>query len=112
MAGPLNLVLEVVYSQCSVPVVVVMVIAIVATVIIVVPAIAVSVVVVIPVVVVLEPAAVSVPIAGKESLAIMMRRYPASAQVGRPGPITGMPLVVSSGRIPIALHPYEIRSRA
>jgi len=78
-------------------------------VVVIVPAIAVSVVVMIPSVVVLKAAAVAVPIAGKVAFPVVVRRYPARAGVGRTRPIAGMPFVVPSHRVPIALDPYKIR---
>jgi hypothetical protein len=38
----------------------------------------------------------------------MMWRNPIGSFVGRPSPVTLMPFVVISHRVPVAFHPYEI----
>jgi hypothetical protein len=67
---------------------------------------------VVPAVIVFHPAVLSLPVAGKEVLPVMMRRHPASAFVWWPAPIACMPPVVASHRIPIALYPKESGARA
>ena len=74
-----------------------------------VPAI-IPVVVMVPMVIVFDAAVLAFPIAIKEPFPIVMGVYPASTGVRRPSPITFVPPVVPSHRIPIALHPYEFRA--
>jgi hypothetical protein len=81
-------------------------------VVVVVPAVAIAVFVFVPAVVVLEAAAVSVPIAREVLLAVVVWRDPVRARVRRAGPVAGVPLVVLAVRVPIALHPDEVRPRA
>jgi hypothetical protein len=94
-----------------VPIVVFIAIVMLVAIVVIVPAVAVSVVVSIPVVIVLKTPAISVPIAGEVTLSVMARRYPAGAHVRRASPVAAVPPVVLSYRIPITLHPHEIRSR-
>src|SRR5579864_1937243 len=68
----------------------------------------VPVVVMVPAVIMFEPAAISLPVALKELLPIVVRRYPARSFVGRPCPITLVPTVTATHWIPIALHPHEL----
>ena len=60
----------------------------------------------VPAVVMFKSAAVSVPVTVKEPLSIMMRSHPMSPRVRWPSPITLMPLVMPSRRIPITIYPY------
>lgn len=66
----------------------------------------------VPPVIVLEPAAVPFPISREKLLPIVMRTDPSSARIGRPGPVSFMPAIVASHRIPVAFDPYKFRSRA
>ena len=59
------------------------------------------------VVVVLNPTVRSVPETWKVALSVMVRRNPASTFIWWLGPITGVPFIVVSDRIPIAFDPYE-----
>jgi hypothetical protein len=68
------------------------------------------VVVVVRVVIVLNTAAMTFPVAGIVSLAIVVWANPASPFVGRSRPVAFVPLVVISHRIPITLHPHGLRS--
>ena len=72
------------------------------------PEIAVSVVV--PTVIMFNPAVFSLPVTLKESLSVVMRPHPASPWVRRPSPITFMPAIMPSDRIPVALYPHELGS--
>lgn len=56
----------------------------------------------IPVVIVRNPAVISLPVTVEETLAVVMWRNPMRTGIGRPSPISVMPFVVVSGRIPIA----------
>lgn len=67
----------------------------------------VSLVTAIPAVVVLEAPARRIPVPGKIPLAVMMRPNPNGAFEGRTGPITLVPPVTVSNRIPITLYPHE-----
>jgi len=66
--------------------------------------------VMVPTVIMFNPAAIYLPVALKEPLPIVVPRHPARSLVGRPSPITVMPLVIPSDGIPIALDPNELRS--
>jgi hypothetical protein len=79
---------------------------------IVMPAIAISIVVMIPAVVVLESPSVAVPIAGVVAFAVMVGLNPARALIRRASPIAGVPSVMPTRRIPVAIDPYKIRSGA
>ena len=72
--------------------------------------VSVSIVLFVPVVIVVKSAMVSVPVAREELLAVMVRSHPPSALVWGPRPITSMPLVVRSVRIPITVYPNEVRA--
>jgi len=50
----------------------------------------------------------SLPVACKIPLAIMVRRNPNGSCIRRPSPVTLMPFVMVSDRIPIAFHPDKI----
>jgi hypothetical protein len=73
--------------------------------------IAVPVLVPIPMVIVLKTATIPIPIPYKILTTVMMRCNPARAHVRRPCPVSLVPFVVPSYRIPIALDPDEIRAR-
>ena len=64
---------------------------------------------VIPVVVVFNSATATLPKPSVIPFAVMARRDPMSAFVRRSSPIAFMPFVMSSHRIPIALHPHGSR---
>jgi hypothetical protein len=55
----------------------------------------------VPIVPVFEMAAISVPMAGIISSALVARSDPTSTRIRRSGPVTPMPSVVFSDRIPI-----------
>jgi hypothetical protein len=61
-------------------------------------------------VIVVHPTVVSIPVTSKELLSVMMRLYPTSALVWGTAPITGMPSILPSRRVPIAVYPNEIGS--
>ena len=61
--------------------------------------------VMIPAMIVRNPAALSFPIALEKTFAIMMRRNPMRARIGCPSPISRMPFVVVSYRVPVARDP-------
>jgi hypothetical protein len=63
----------------------------------------------IPVMIVLDPSVASIPVTRKIPLSVMVGCNPTRTFVRRPGPISGVPLIVMSYRIPIAFHPNEIR---
>jgi len=89
---------------------IVMMIAITIVVVVITPTVAVPVMVMIPMVVVLEATAISFPVAHKILAALMAWPNPAGPRVWRPRPITRVPLVVPSDRIPIALNPTRIQA--
>ena len=55
--------------------------------------------------VVLAAAVLAVPIALKESLSVMMGRHPMCSRIGRPAPISVVPSISVSNRIPVAIDP-------
>jgi hypothetical protein len=61
----------------------------------------------VPAVVMFKPAAISVPVTAIEPPSLMMRYYPTGSRVRWPSPITFMPLVMPSHRIPITIYPCE-----
>ena len=65
---------------------------------------------VVPVVVMFKPASVPLPVTLVISFSIMMRRHPPCAVVGWSSPITVVPLVMPSDRIPITVYPYVLRA--
>jgi hypothetical protein len=65
----------------------------------------------IPMVIVLKTAAIPIPKPYKVLSAVMMRRNPTGAHVRRLCPVTIVPFIVPSDRIPIALDPNEFRAR-
>lgn len=75
------------------------------------PAVVVAIMVVIPMMVMFEAAAVAVPVAVVIAAAFMARANPARASIGRQRPIAGMPAIVMSVRVPIAINPEVIRPR-
>lgn len=69
------------------------------------PAAVVAVTFAIPVVAMFETAAVTFPVAVVIAFTVVARTDPTSASVGRTSPVTLMPAVVMSHRIPIAVDP-------
>lgn len=65
----------------------------------------------IPVMVVVNPSAVSTPIANVILAAFVARADPRGAFIGRPSPIAFMPSVAPAFRIPIPVYPIVIRTR-
>jgi hypothetical protein len=86
-----------------------MVVMIVAVVMVVPVVVEVAVVTTIPVMIVLAPSVASIPITRKIPLSVMVGPDPTRTFVWRPGPISLVPLIVMFYRIPIAVHPNEIR---
>jgi hypothetical protein len=66
----------------------------------------------VPMMVVVAPAVIALPVPIKEALAIMVRTNPTCARIRRTSPVSGMPPVVASHRIPVSFHPYEFRAWA
>jgi hypothetical protein len=64
----------------------------------------------IPVVIVLDTAAVSFPIASIVLAALIARRHPVRAVIRRASPITVVPFVMVSYRIPVTIDPCIIRA--
>src|SRR5689334_16630271 len=63
----------------------------------------------VPSMIVVEPAAVAIPITFEELSSLIARTYPMRSAVGRTGPISVMPPVPSSNRIPVTVYPEVIR---
>lgn len=68
-------------------------------------AIPVAVVVVVPVMVVFNPASLAHPISAEIAPAFVVVRSPMRSRVGRQSPVAGVPAVVASNRIPVAINP-------
>ena len=68
----------------------------------------VPVVVSVPVVVMFTPTSTAFPVTCIEPLSIVIRLHPSSLYVRWPSPITFMPLVMLSPRIPIPGYPYKL----
>ena len=94
------------WQSALVAVVVVMVVAVVIAI-----PVAVPVPVSIPMVIVLKTAMIAFPIPYKKLSTVMMRCNPTSAHIRRPSPVTLVPFIMPSNRIPIAIDPDEIRAR-
>jgi len=62
-----------------------------------------------PRMVVVYTAVISIPVAVEESLSVVTGCDPVSAGIRWPTPISVMPFVMVSDRIPIALHPHIVR---
>jgi hypothetical protein len=75
------------------------------------PAVAVAIRAAVPTVVMIEAAVVSVPITGIILAAIVPRPNPAGSFIRRARPITFVPSVVVSDRIPITVDPNETVAR-
>jgi len=65
----------------------------------------------IPAMVVLKPSTASFPVSGEILSAVISRAYPHCAFIGSPGPVTSVPAIVISLRIPIPFDPDIIRTR-
>ena len=70
-----------------------------------------SVTIMIPMMVVFNSAVLPGPVAGKVSLATIVRVNPIGSYIGGASPVAVMPFVMVFHRIPVAFHPYEIRPR-
>jgi hypothetical protein len=97
-------------SSAAIMIVVIAVVVIMVIVVIAIP-IAVPVVLPIPMVIVVKTATIPIPIPYKILPSVMVRGDPTRAHVRRPCPVSLVPFVVPSYRIPIALDPDEIRVR-
>jgi hypothetical protein len=64
----------------------------------------------VPAVIMFNPAVFSLPVTAIELPPIVMRQHPASPRVRRPSPITFMPAIMPSDRIPVTLDPQELGS--
>jgi hypothetical protein len=62
----------------------------------------------VPMVIMFNSTAVSAPITRKELLSFVVWCYPIGSFVWRPSPISLVPSVMPSYRIPIPFHPYEL----
>src|SRR5579864_6719264 len=72
----------------------------------------VAVTVAVPMMVVFAPSAVAVPVPFKEALSVVAGPNPACAGIGRASPVSGMPSVTVTHRIPVTFHPDEFRAWA
>src|SRR5437016_5035180 len=63
----------------------------------------------IPAMIVIETAAIAVPVTFVKSDSIMAGCNPARSLIGRPGPITHVPCVTISNRVPVAGNPHVLR---
>jgi hypothetical protein len=63
-----------------------------------------------PGVIVVHATVFSIPEALKESLSVVTGCHPASPGIWRPRPETFVPTVVPARRVPVTLHPHEIRT--
>jgi hypothetical protein len=59
----------------------------------------------VPAMVVAELAAIAIPVAFIEALAIVTRRHPVYARVSWTGPVSLVPLIVVAHRVPVARYP-------
>jgi hypothetical protein len=71
-----------------------------------------SISILIPVVVVLKAAALSLPVSCEVCAALVVRNNPTSAYVWRTSPVTFVPLVMVSHRIPIPVDPNKFGCRS
>ena len=71
-----------------------------------------AVAVAVPAVIVLPPSVVAIPVTGEVPAALITRSNPPRAAINRQRPITGVPLIVISHGIPVALHPNVFRAGA
>jgi hypothetical protein len=65
----------------------------------------------IPMMIMFDPSVASIPITDKIPLTIMVGRNPMRLLVRRPSPISWVPPIVTSDRIPIAVYKNELRPR-
>ena len=65
----------------------------------------------VPVMIVLDPAAVALPVAFKEAAPVIAGPDPVGAGIRWASPVSAMPFVVVSHRIPVAFDPKVIRPR-
>ena len=63
------------------------------------------VVIAIPMMIVIAAAVIAVPVTVVEPFAVVPRLHPTRAPIGRTCPVSFMPAVTASRRIPVALHP-------
>ena len=68
-----------------------------------------AVMIVVPTMIVLDPASGSGPVTCKKPLPVVMRSNPMRSLIGRSSPVTLMPFVVISNRIPVAFDPCKRR---
>src|SRR5690242_11736393 len=66
----------------------------------------------VPMMVVVAAAGIAIPIAVEVLAAIVMRRHPTGAPIGRSCPVAVVPLIVVPDRIPVAFHPHVIGGRS
>ncbi len=79
-------------------------------VVIVVIAVVIAVPIPVPTMIVFEPAAIPAPVAVEVPFAIMTWGHPYRAGIRRPAPIAGMPFVMATDWIPVAIHPGIVRA--
>ena len=89
---------------------IVMIAAVIVVAMVVAEAVAISITVAIPAMIMFKAASTSFPIAFKKLPILMAGTHPTSSLIGRPGPITVMPFVVMSHRVPISVNPDKFRS--
>ena len=78
--------------------------------VIVVIAVVIAVPIPVPTMIVFEAATIATPVASEEALAIMMRGHPCGAGIRRPAPVAGVPFVMATNWIPVAIHPNKLRT--
>jgi hypothetical protein len=61
-----------------------------------------------PGVIIVDPTAFSFPAAVEEALPVVLRGHPARSWVRGASPITFMPMILVSDRVPVTLYPHEI----
>src|SRR5258708_6412585 len=66
----------------------------------------------IPLVVVVDSAALACPVAFVKTLSVVAGGHPTRTRIGRPGPVSIVPLVAIAHRIPVAGDPKELRARS
>jgi hypothetical protein len=97
--------------QLSVAVTVTVVVVIVAVVTMTVLLTKIAVMIAIPAVVVFDVAAGTFPMAWVIILTVVARRHPGCSLIRRPGPVSVVPFVISSHRVPITLGKYVVGGR-
>lgn len=75
------------------------------------PAIAVAVAIPVPAMIMLEPPVVTIPVAGIKLATLVPGSDPRRAVIWRPGPISSVPPIPMTYRIPIPVYPIIIRVR-